>query len=144
MEFERIPLYWVNRLSALSRRELVTRFRAAGHDISAEEWATLLLLWREDGQTPGALSRRTVRDPTTMTRLVDAMVRKRLVTRRMDESDRRRSLICLTEYGRRLESELVPVAQAMIAQALEGVCDSDAATTISVLSRMVDNLSRDD
>ena len=143
MNFEKIPLYWVNRLSALSRRELAGRFRAAGHDISAEEWAILLLLWREDGQSPGAMSQRTVRDPTTMTRLIDGMVRKGLVTRQADRQDRRRSLIHLSPRGQALERDLVDLARPMIERATEGISAVDLGVAVDVLARMVANLSQE-
>jgi DNA-binding MarR family transcriptional regulator len=141
MEFENLPLYWVNRLSAMARRELTQRFRAAGHNISPEEWAILMLLWQRDGQSPGAMSGRTVRDPTTMTRLVDGLVRKGLVARRQDDTDRRRSLVCLSARGRDMQAPLVALAMPMIARALDGVSAEDAATTVRVLSRMVENLA---
>lgn len=141
IDFESLPLYWVNRLSALSRRELGQRFKAGGHDISPEEWAILVLLWRKDGQNPGEMSARTVRDPTTMTRLIDAMVRKGIVDRRADTDDRRRSNICLTNKGRELEPTLIALAAPMINAAMAGISQNDAETTVRVLSKMVANMA---
>ena len=139
-DFEEMPIHWVNRLSALSRRELGQRFKAAGHYVSPEEWAILLLLWRQDCQSPGNMSTRTVRDPTTMTRLIDTMVRKDLVKRRADNSDRRRSLVCLTILGQGLEPVLIAIAGPMIELSLAGVSRQDAATTLKVLRKMAENL----
>lgn len=141
MNFETIPLYWVNRLSALSRMELGRRFRSADLNVSPEEWAILMLLWRQDGQSPGDMAARTVRDPTTMTRLIDGMVRKGFVHRTVDAGDRRRSNIHLTEQGRALEKQLIAVAKPMIKTALKGVSQADADTTIRVLSQMVENIA---
>ncbi len=140
LNFETLPLYWVNRLSAMSRRELGLRFKAAGHDVSPEEWAILLLLWREDSQNPGEMSARTVRDPTTMTRLIDGMVRKGFVERRADTSDRRRSNICLTQMGRGLEPALISLAKPMIESGMAGISEEDLKTTVQVLAKMVANM----
>ncbi len=140
LNFETLPLYWVNRLSAISRRELGLRFKAAGHDVSPEEWAILLLLWREDSQNPGEMSARTVRDPTTMTRLIDGMVRKGFVERRADTSDRRRSNICLTQMGRGLEPALISLAKPMIESGMAGISEEDLKTTVQVLAKMVANM----
>ncbi|MEE9428368.1 MAG: MarR family transcriptional regulator [Paracoccaceae bacterium] len=139
-DFEKIPIHWVNRLSVLSRRELGQRFKTAGYNISPEEWAILLLLWREDCQSPGIMSARTVRDPTTMTRLIDTMVRKDLVKRRADKSDRRRSFVCLTTNGQGLEPVLIAIAGPMIEISLTGVSQQEAATTLKVLRKMAENL----
>lgn len=140
IDFETLPLYWVNRLSAMSRRELGQRFKSAGYDVSPEEWAILLLLWRQDSQNPGVMSARTVRDPTTMTRLIDGMVRKEFVERRADTSDRRRSNICLTDMGRSLEQVLTDLARPMIEAGMAGVSENDFDTTVRVLKKMVANM----
>ncbi|MGR3291768.1 MAG: MarR family winged helix-turn-helix transcriptional regulator [Paracoccaceae bacterium] len=142
IQFEKIAIYWVNRLSALTRRDLGQRFKAAGYDISPEEWAILLLLWQMDEQSPGEMSARTVRDPTTMTRLVDGMVRKAIVVRRTDKDDRRRSLICLTKRGHELQPILTGLAAPMLELCMDGITPHDAEITVNVLTRMVTNISQ--
>ncbi len=141
MNHESLPVHWANRLAALSRRELGQRFRNAGHVISPEEWAILLVLWKKDGQHPGEMSARTVRDPTTMTRLIDSMVKKGVVERRPVTNDRRRSLVCLTDRGRALKPVLVGLAMPMIETSMAGISAEDAEITTRVLNRMVTNLS---
>ena len=89
-------------------------FNAAGHQVSAEEWAVLLLLWRENGQGPAAIAEQTIRDRTTVTRLLDGMEKKGWIARVPDAQDRRRFQVHLTDDGRSLETLLVPVAQVHI------------------------------
>jgi len=139
-DFSQVPHYWVNRLGFLIRKQLQDRFRAAGFDITPEEWAVLLHLWRQDGLTPGDLAASTVRDPTTMTRLLDAMVRKDLVARRPDIDDRRKSHICLTENARALQPALLAVAKRLIAHSLSGVAPADLDVTLGVLRQMTENM----
>ena len=124
-----------------THRELGQRFKVAGFDISPEEWAILLLLWREDGQFPGQMAARTVRDPTTMTRLVDTMVRKKLVYRQADEVDRRRSKVCLTQLGQGLQPKLTGLAAPMIETAMAGISQQDVEQVLRVLQQMVENLN---
>lgn len=143
MDFESLPLYWVNRLSACARRDLRDRFKKAGRDVTPEEWAVLNLLWQKDRQAPGKMAARTVRDATTMTRLIDGMVKKRMVMRRPDGRDRRRLLICLTESGRGLQPILLDLARPLIAGSVAGISAEDAETTRRVLAKMVDNINQE-
>lgn len=76
MDYTDLPFYWINRLSFLSRKELSQRFDDAGHSISPEEWALLLVLWRKGSQAPSALSEEIIKDRTTVTRLIDGLVKK--------------------------------------------------------------------
>lgn len=141
MNFEDIPLHWVNRLSFLTRRELGQKFALAGHKISAEEWAVLLMLWQEDGRLPSALAAQTFRDRTTVTRLLDGMEKKLLVRRQIDAQDRRKMRVFLTDMGRGLEAVLKPIAQELIADAQQGLTPDEVAQLTLLLRKMTENLS---
>jgi len=142
MKFENISLHWVNRLGFLTRRELSDRFKAAGYNVSAEEWAVLLLLWRKDGLAPSELASNTVRDRTTVTRLLDGMEKKRLIVRIADEVDRRRSKVVLTEEGKQLEAKLVPIAKQLIELAHDGLSDDEQSQLVNLMKKMSHNLMR--
>lgn len=139
-DYETVPLHWVNRLGFLTRKELGNRFRAAGVDVSPEEWAVLLILWQKGAQTPGALADVTFRDRTTITRLIDGMVAKEFVVRGADPNDRRRSLVDVSDAGRGLKAQLVPIARVFIAEALDGVAPKDVEATLRTLRKMTLNL----
>lgn len=139
--YTKLPFYWINHLSALSRKELSRRFADSGHDISIEEWAILLVLWTKDSVSPSELSDETIKDRTTVTRLIDTMVRKELVFRQENSVDRRRSDICLTELGKGMRDELFPIAMKLISQATADVPREDINTTIRTLQAFVKNLS---
>lgn len=131
---------WVNRLGFLVRKEIAVRFRAAGHDISPEEWAILLALWKHGVLTPSAIAERTIKDRTTVTRLIDGMVRKGLAEREADAADRRRVFVRASARGTALKETLVPLAQALIAEATLGVPDKDLAITTRTLRHMTETL----
>ncbi len=140
--FETLPHSWINRLGFLLRKDLQVRFRAAGFAISAEEWAVLLLLWQRDGRKPSDLADLTVRDRTTMTRLLDGLERKGIITRQTDQKDRRRISVTLSEAGRDLRGALMPVAKGLIEQSLYGIGVTEMETTLSVLRRMMENMQK--
>lgn len=141
MNFEDIPLHWVNRLSFLTRRELGQKFASAGHKISAEEWAVLLMLWQEDGRLPSAIAELTFRDRTTVTRLLDGMEKKEMIRRQADPRDRRKMRVFLTETGRALEAILKPIAQELIAQAQQNLNVEEVAQLTLLLRKMTQNLT---
>lgn len=140
IDYEKIPLHWVNRLSFLTRKTLSQGFEEEGLIVSAEEWAILLILWSKGEQTPTALADVTFRDRTTITRLIDQMVKKQFVVREHDEKDRRRVLIKASDKGQALKDELVPIAKSMIATATSGISPQDIETTVKTLNQMTNNL----
>lgn len=140
-DFENVALHWANRLSFSSRNELLRRFRQAGLVVTPKEWAILLLLWKEGSSTPSEIAEVTVRDRTSVSRLVDGMVRKGLVEREPDPADRRRTLLRPSARGQQLQSELVPIAQGLIAEAMHGIPPEDARITMRTLRTMTENLT---
>ncbi|WP_213214833.1 MarR family winged helix-turn-helix transcriptional regulator [Roseibium polysiphoniae] len=140
-DYENIFLHWVNRLGFLSRGELTARFREAGHTVSAEEWALLIVLWEKGPQTPGDLASVTFKDRTTVTRLIDTMERKGFVTRSEDLRDRRRSIIDVSRYGAELKGSLIPIAKALLAQAIAGVSSEELETTTRTLRKITETMS---
>jgi DNA-binding MarR family transcriptional regulator len=132
--------YLVNRAAVVLRQDLQRRFRAAGLDLTAEEWAVLGQLWKHDGLSRQALADRTIKDQTTVTRLLDALVAKGFVQRTQHPADRRIVQHWLTRRGQELQSQLVPLAQAMLAEATSGIPEEDLAATLRTLRRIQENL----
>ena len=140
LNYEDIAFHWVNRLGFVIRKELAARFQAAGFDVSPEEWAILLVLWSKGPKGTGALAEVTIKDRTTVTRLIDTMVRKDIVTRAGDPTDRRRSVVMPTEHGMALKDQLIPIAKDLIAQAQADIPLQDLETTTRTLRALTGNL----
>jgi DNA-binding MarR family transcriptional regulator len=132
--------YVVNRTAVLLRQELQRRFRAINQRLAAEEWALMGQLWKEDGLSRQQLADQTIKDQTTVTRLLDALVHKDLVRREQDRTDRRIVRIWLTPSGQALESQLVPLARALMDQVSDGISEQDIAVTLRTLRRMQENV----
>ena len=132
--------YLVNRTSAIMRQELQRRFQAINQNLTAEAWALMGQLWKEDGLSRQQLADRTIKDETTMTRFLDGLVRKGLVRREQDPGDRRVVRIWLTESGRQLEDVLVPVARGLMADASRRIPEADMAVTRRTLRLVLENL----
>lgn len=140
MEHTSLPHYWVNHFGFIIRKQLVQDFRRAGHQITAEEWAILLILQGQDAMTAKQVSEVSLRDKTTVSRLIDKMAHKGLVERRKDAVDGRVMHLHLTDHGRATFAELATLAQALIARSVDTIDPGDLATTVLTLSRMAGNL----
>ncbi|MBV1903080.1 MAG: MarR family transcriptional regulator [Marinosulfonomonas sp.] len=140
MNHDTILLFWVNRLSFLSRKELQKRFAVAGEPIAAEEWAALLMLWQKDGLAPSEIADATTRNRATTTRLLERMEKKGLLTRNSSQGDGRRVVVTLTERGHAIKDTLVPIALAFIAEVTGLIDQDDLDVTIRTLKAMSERL----
>lgn len=118
--------------------------RLAEHAVSFGHWTFLRILWEGDRLTQRELSERAgVMEPTTFSAL-KAMERLGYVRRRKLAGNRKKVYVLLTPKGRRLRSELVPLAEDVNRVAVRGVKGSDIATTRAVLLAIIENLARDE
>jgi DNA-binding MarR family transcriptional regulator len=108
--------------------------------ITAEQWGIINFLLQQDGLTQNQLAKKTNKDHTCVSRLIDNLIKKDLVERRPDIQDRRINLIHLTQAGKMLQLEVAKLAEGHLQQAFNGIDSSDIKTCLNVIDRVMENL----
>jgi DNA-binding MarR family transcriptional regulator len=114
----------------------------ARHGVHLGQWAVLMFLWVQDGQSQKDLSRQVAIDDATMVRTLDRMERDDLVQRVRNEHDRRQINIFLTEKGRALRDTLIPCALAVNEVATQGWTAAEQRQLSALLHRMIVSLEQ--
>ena len=128
--------YAVGHAAARIKIALRRAFVAAGHDVTPDQWVVLYRLLENEGLTQVALGERTVKDKTTITRILDRLEARTLLTRRRAPDDRRSQRLYLTEAGRALAQALVPIVQAFADAAYADLTQADKAALRDILARI--------
>jgi DNA-binding MarR family transcriptional regulator len=114
------------------------------HGVHAGQEFLLERLWREEGLTPGELSRRLGIETPTVVKMVQRMEAAGLVERRPHPTDARLVQVYLTARGKALE-QAVPVAlDQVIDGMLAGFSVDERAQLEALLERVRQNLGADD
>ena len=100
-------------------------FVQSGLDVTPEQWVVLFRLYERDGLTQSELGDRTVKDKTTVTRILDRLEKKGLLYRRRDTRDRRSQRIHLTESGTTVLGALMPLVHNYGAALFNDMCPGD-------------------
>jgi len=79
------------------------------------------------------------RDKSTVTALVNKLVRFEYVQKRKDTDDSRVSLISLTEKGRQLKMNFISISEALREKAYEGVSEKEKAELFKLLDKILKN-----
>jgi len=104
-------------LVAMAARSLAD----VGEEVTLTQYRSLVVLASRGPQGVAALAEAVSVTPPTASRLVDRLIRKGLVRRRMDRHDRRQVRIGLTEAGRRLVDLVTERRRQEIAQLLTSI-----------------------
>ena len=119
------------------------QLRLAAHGVPFGHWAFLRILWEADGLTQKELSQRAgVMEPTTFTAM-KAMEAQGYITRNQIPTNKKNVYVHLTDAGRLLKKELVPLAEETNKISVEGLAPKEIATARKVLLAMLVNLSEE-
>lgn len=110
------------------------------HGVTPGMWYFLRALWHQDGLTQRELSIIVgTMEPTTLT-AIKSMERNGLVRRERNTRDKRKINVYLTERGRGLKSELLPLARDVVETAVNGFSQRERDTFMLYLRLIQDNL----
>ncbi|MGM0645233.1 MAG: MarR family winged helix-turn-helix transcriptional regulator [Thermodesulfobacteriota bacterium] len=138
---EHSPGFLLNRTALRVKKDFQRRIAAAGLDVTAEQCAVLWSLWRREGCFQRELAEQTFKDITNITRILDGLERRGMVTRVRDEHDRRMSRVYLTEAGQSLQEKITAIASELGREAYDGLSEDDLQELRRILNRIYDNLS---
>jgi DNA-binding MarR family transcriptional regulator len=133
LELEKFLPYRLSVLAQLVSESLHDLY-AGPFELSVTQWRVMAALGRFAPHTASDVGQRIVMDKVAVSRAVASLMKRDLVERATDLDDRRRASLRLTENGRTVHAQIVPLAlkyeadlyQALSAeerQALNSLCD---------------------
>ena len=131
-------LYLLAAVSDRASAQFHAHARAAG--LRVPEWRVLACLTDEDGAMITRLAALSLLEQSRLTRIVDQMADRNLVTRRPDPKDARRVRVYLTVEGRALATRLVTDARAHEAGLLALLDPDDAQALKPLLKALLSRL----
>jgi hypothetical protein len=88
----------INYRTGLALKSALQRFfKENGYEITAEQWGILRHLWERKGLSQREIGEKAGKDTPNITRMLDALEKKRIIFRQPDPRDRRKYCIYLTK-----------------------------------------------
>ena len=98
-----------------AREAAMSRFRPMlrDHGLTEQQWRVIRALADYDRIDASELAKRSFLLAPSLTRILQHLESEKLVKRESDASDQRRSVLTLTDNGRKLYSEVAPDSEAL-------------------------------
>jgi DNA-binding MarR family transcriptional regulator len=123
---EDFPPYRLNVLSTIVSQGFA-RLYSERFGISIPQWRVVAVLGQHGGLTSKAIGKRTHMHKTMVSRAVSELERHGLVARQLNRIDRREAFLSLTNAGRRIYGEIVPLARDYAARLTADLTEADRA-----------------
>lgn len=108
----------------------------AAHRLTPTQFATLAKIGDEGKVSQNRLGRLTAMDPATMKGVIGRLHRRRLIARKPDPADRRRTLWRLTPSGRGLFGRAIAAGNQTTAETLAPLTAGEQKTLLGLLARL--------
>jgi DNA-binding MarR family transcriptional regulator len=111
------------RLAILSHTvsSLIARVYDKRFGVTIPEWRVILIVGRFPGLSAVEVAERTMLDKVAVSRAVTKLIKAGRIDREFADADRRRSILTLSEEGRKVHDEIAPLALAMEKDLLHGL-----------------------
>lgn len=132
------PLFWLKRAYLSTRKYLDDSLQEDG--LTAAQLEVLMYLWEEDGMEHRVLQEHLGVSSPTLTSVLDVMVQRSYVQRRISAEDARVKQVFLTAKGDALRHEMQSLGQRFIKDMMAGFSEGEAALFLEWLQQVARNM----
>jgi len=127
------------RLAILSHTvsSLIARVYDQRFGLTIPEWRVIAIVGRFPGLSAVEVAARTMLDKVAVSRAVTKLIKAGRIDREFADADRRRSILTLSEEGRKVHDEVAPLALEMEADILHGLSDDQIESLNIVIERLL-------
>lgn len=132
--------FYITQIKQLQGRIFERLLVENGIEISGGQGRILFVLWKNDSLTVSEISDKTSLAKNTLTVVLNGMVNKGIVTKRVNPENRRQTIISLTDYAKSLKERYEAVSQQMNELFYQGFSDGEREQFEGYLERIVKTL----
>jgi len=127
------------RMSVLSHTisTTIARVYDKRFNLSIPEWRVIAILGRFPGLSAVEVAERTMMDKVAVSRAVTKLIKNGRIDRQFADADRRRSILNLSDEGRKVHDDIAPLALQFERDLLHGISEEDCETFNIVVERLL-------
>lgn len=105
--------------------------------LSIPEWRVIAVLGRYPGLSAVEVAERTLMDKVAVSRAVTKLIKNGRIDRQFADADRRRSILNLSEEGRRVHNEVAPLALKFERELLASLDEEERDRLDTIMNRLL-------
>lgn len=136
--------FYVSQIKQLQDRIFERLLQQHHIRLHGSQGRILFVLWKQDHLSLQVLAQETSLAKNTLSSVIDRMIEKNLVTRKIDTTNRRKVMISLTVEAKSYEQKYEEVSQEMNQLFYQGMEVEEIERNEQDMQRIVENLKRNE
>ena len=133
--------FYITQIKQLQDRIFERLLLENGIEISGGQGRILFILWKTDHLTISEISKETSLAKNTVSVVINGMVNKGIVERKINPRNRRQAIVSLTEYAKSLQTRFEAVSQQMNTLFYHGFSEKEQRQFEQYLARILETLT---
>ncbi len=135
-----LPRFLPYRLATVSNRisRTIAQMYATRFDLTIPEWRVMAVLGDEPDLSASEVAERTAMDKVAVSRAVSRLLKRDRLERHFSKEDRRRSVLALSDKGKDIYRQIMPLALDYETQLKTRLSDEEEASLNRLLSKLED------
>ncbi len=139
VDFENSIAPWLGKTVKIVEYYLQEAFNTNKVDLTKEQMIVLKKLHDQDGLHQNELAFLTLRDKSSLTRLLSKMEAKKYISRKQSNKDKRINHVYLTSLGREIFEETRPIIKYIIDTMEHNISNKEKEQIIDILKKIQSN-----
>jgi len=140
MKIEEVILFQIDQTNKIAKQYSQKEFDRLGFGITVDQWVLLKLIDESEALSQKELAAKSFRDPASITRSLDILEKKDLITRMNVSGNRRSYSIHLSVQGMKFVAKNMELINAQRAKSIEGFTHDETSKLLSMLLKLQKNL----
>ncbi|MGB3235226.1 MAG: MarR family transcriptional regulator [Ferruginibacter sp.] len=134
-----VLFYTLEKSIKVYRKYAQTQIANAGFDITIDQWLVLKSLQENSHLSQNEIADLVFKDMASITRIIELLVKKELVERHINNSERRKFELKITKNGKKMIELISPIVKNNRKQALKGITKLEQNNLTSRLEILINN-----
>lgn len=138
-KLENITFYMIDKAIRSYRNYTQKKLRENGYKITIDQWLIIKAILENPGMPQQNLAAKVFKDNASLTRIIELLVKGNYVEREVNQSDRRRSHLYVTDSGKLIIEKVQHLILQNRKVTLSGISERELEILNSTLIKIVQN-----
>lgn len=134
-----ILFYNLEKSIKMYRKYAQKQLTKAGFEITIDQWLVLKTIQENKNISQNQIAEMVFKDFASITRIIELLVKKKFVTRKIDTNDRRKFELEITNNGNKIIKDIYPIVIENRKQALTGFNEQEIKSLRNQLEKLIFN-----
>jgi DNA-binding MarR family transcriptional regulator len=138
-KLEGIIFYTIDKAIKTYRQFAQKRLYEAGLEITIDQWLVMQAITEKPNISQNEIAEKVFKDAASVTRIIDLLIKKNYLIRELNNSDRRRYYLKITNEGKTLLKNIAKVVVQNRAIALHDITQDELSKLKETLTVIINN-----